>query len=57
MGHSGLGVPPKISVRCTYAIQWVQVKYRRRLSVNSAERSILSNSCGSRTVTVPSRAL
>ena len=54
-------LPPRTAVHCTYAIQWVQVKYRWRLTINSAERSalssILSGSCGSRTVTVPSRAL
>ena len=46
---------------CAYAIHWVQVKYRWRLTVNSVERSalssILSDTCGSRSVTVPTRAL
>ena len=54
-------LPPRSAARCTYAIQWVQVKYRWRLTVNSAERSelksILSGDCGSRTVTIPKRAL
>ena len=54
-------LPPRTSTRCTYAIQWVQVKYRWRLTINSTERStlssILTNSCGSRTVTAPARAL
>ena len=53
-------LPPRTAARCTYAIQWVQVKYRWRLSIDSAERSrlssILSGSCGSRSVTVPPRA-
>jgi hypothetical protein len=53
-------LPPVASTRCTYAIWWVQVKYRWRLSMDSAERaklsSILSGSCGSRTVTIPARA-
>jgi hypothetical protein len=54
-------LPPRTAARCTYAIQWVQVKYRWRLSIDSAERSrlssILSGSCGSRTATVPARAI
>jgi len=54
-------LPPRSSARCTYAIQWVQVKYRWRLSINSAERSrlssILSGTCGSRSVVLPARAL
>ncbi|MGH3738472.1 MAG: HNH endonuclease family protein [Micromonosporaceae bacterium] len=53
-------LPPLTSVRCTYAIHWVAVKYRWRLSVDSTERgrllSILDGSCGSRTLTVPPRA-
>jgi hypothetical protein len=44
----------------TYAIIWVQVKYRWRMTMDTAERSkpssILSGSCGSRTVTIPTRA-
>ena len=44
----------------TYAIIWVQVKYRWRMTMDTAERaklsSILSGTCGSRTVTIPSRA-
>ncbi len=54
-------LPPRTAVRCTYAIQWVQVKYRWRLTIDSAEQAklsaILSGSCGSRSITVPSRAL
>ena len=46
--------------KCTYAIQWVQVKYRWRLSMDAAEKaklnSLLSGSCGARTVSVPGRA-
>jgi uncharacterized protein DUF1524 len=52
---------PRSSVRCTYAIHWVGVKYRWRLTIDSRERStlasILSGSCGSRTITVPNRAI
>jgi len=54
-------LPPRAAAHCTYAIQWVQVKYRWRLSMNSAERSklsaLLSGSCGSRTVVLPPRAI
>ncbi len=54
-------LPPRASVHCKYAIHWVKVKYRWRLTINSAERSklssILSGDCGSRTVTVPTRAI
>lgn len=54
-------LPPRTTVRCTYATQWVQVKYRWRLSIDPAERtrlsSILSGACGSRTATVPARAI
>ena len=55
--HSG---SPLTSARCTYAIYWVQVKYRWRMTMDSAERTalsrILSGSCGSRSVTTPTRA-
>ena len=54
-------LPPRTVAWCTYAIQWVQVKYRWRLIINSAERSrlssILSGSCGSRATPVPARAI
>jgi hypothetical protein len=54
-------LPPRAAARCTYAIQWVQVKYRWRLTINSAERtklsSLLSGTCGSRSVVLPPRAL
>jgi hypothetical protein len=47
--------------RCKYATHWIAVKYRWRLRVNSAERTklaaILSGTCGSKTLTVPARAL
>lgn len=53
-------LPPLTSARCGYAIHWVTVKYRWRLSVDTAERnkllSILSGSCGARSVTIPARA-
>ncbi|MFA6587588.1 MAG: HNH endonuclease family protein [Patescibacteria group bacterium] len=50
-------LPPLTSARCTYAIHWVAIKYRWKLTVDSAEQkkllSILSGTCGSRTLTVP----
>jgi len=53
-------LPPLTSSRCTYTITWVQVKYRWRMTMDTAERtklsSILSGTCGSRTVTIPTRA-
>jgi hypothetical protein len=52
-------LPPRAAARCTYAIQWIQVKYRWRLSVDATERhrlsSLLSGSCGSRIVVLPAR--
>jgi hypothetical protein len=54
-------LPPRVASRCTYAIQWVTVKYRWRLSIDAAERArlsaILSGGCGARATAVPSRAL
>jgi hypothetical protein len=53
-------LPPLASSRCTYAVSWVQVKYRWRMTMDSAEKAtlsgILSGTCGSRAVTVPTRA-
>ncbi len=53
-------LPPRSSAHCTYAVNWVLIKYRWRLSVDSAEKSrlssLLSGDCGARTVTVPARA-
>ncbi|GLZ33255.1 hypothetical protein Lesp02_54430 [Lentzea sp. NBRC 105346] len=39
-------LPPLTSYRCTYARMWVEVKYRYGLSVNSAEKSTLTNVLG-----------
>ncbi len=54
-------LPPKTSVHCKYAIHWVAVKYRWRLTINSAEKSkltsLLSGTCGEKTLNVPPRAL
>lgn len=45
--------------QCRYAINWVQVKFRWRLTANQSERSalgsILSGDCGHRRVDVPLR--
>ncbi len=53
-------LPPLTSSRCSSAIYWVQVKYRWRMTMDSAERrklcSILSGTCGARTITIPTRA-
>ena len=54
-------LPPLAAAQCTYATEWVQVKYRWRLSIDPAEyaslSSILSGSCGARAATVPARAI
>ncbi len=53
-------LPPLTSVRCSYAIHWVAIKYRWRLSIDSTEKSklasILSGTCGAKTLTIPPRA-
>lgn len=52
-------LPPKN--RCTYAIWWVQVKYRWKLSIDPAEKAalstVLSGTCGDKSVTIPTIAL
>ena len=54
-------LPPSTAATCTYATEWVQVKYRWRLSMDSAESaalsSILTGTCGSKTVVAPTRAI
>ncbi len=53
-------LPPLTSARCAYATHWVAIKYRWRLSVDSAEKArlaaVLSGTCGAKTLTVPPRA-
>lgn len=52
-------LPPRGSYRCDYAIAWIQVKYRWRLAVDSAERVALSGlvrDCDNPRVALPSRA-
>lgn len=53
-------LPSLAAARCKYAIQWMQVKYRWRLTVDSSEKSallsILSGACGTKAVVLPARA-
>ncbi len=53
-------MPPLASNHCHYAIRWVQVKYRWKLTIDAAERdklsSVLSGSCGRTSVAIPTRA-
>ena len=50
-------LPPEVGVRCAYAIRWMEVKYRWRLSIDATERSalqrLLSGTCGQRVITLP----
>jgi hypothetical protein len=50
-------LPPRS--HCTYAIHWVVIKYRWRLTMDAAEaatlKRLLAGSCGNRVVRVPSR--
>jgi hypothetical protein len=52
-------LPSGPSARCIYAIHWVTVKYRWKLSVDGSERAVLANlfagSCGDKQVTIPTR--
>jgi hypothetical protein len=52
-----LWMPPASAAHCQYATEWVLVKYRWQLAVDTAERaaltSLLSGTCGSATVTLP----
>jgi hypothetical protein len=59
-GDPAQWMPPLAANHCNYAIAWVQVKYRWRLTVDAAERTrlttVLSGACGQRTVPIPTRA-
>jgi hypothetical protein len=50
-------MPSDPSVQCTYAVDWVEVKYRWSLTIDTAEASALSSllagSCGNTQVTAP----
>jgi hypothetical protein len=52
-------LPPLASARCGYAIHWVAIKYRWRLSIDPTERAtllnLLSGTCGTKLVTLPAR--
>ncbi|MFW2512234.1 S-layer homology domain-containing protein [Demequina sp. SO4-13] len=52
-------MPPANAYHCTYATEWVLVKYRWGLSVDASEKSALSTylsgSCGSKAVTLPTK--
>lgn len=54
-------MPPASGYACDYAVDWVAVKYRWHLWLDSAERaslqSVLSGSCGARPVTVTQATL
>lgn len=52
-------LPPRVAYRCTYAADWIGVKYRWRLSVDPEEEAalrVLVNSCGDPRITLPPRA-
>ena len=51
-------LPPRVSYRCTYISEWIAVKWRWRLSVDSSERAALRvqvNACGNPRITAPPR--
>lgn len=54
-------LPPITAKQCSYAVHWVAIKYRWRLSIDARERTallkILSGKCGSQSMTMPRRAL
>ncbi|GGL05273.1 hypothetical protein GCM10007382_26470 [Salinibacterium xinjiangense] len=56
----GAWLPPLSNVHCQYATNWVLVKYRWNLAVDSNERaalqSIIAGTCASTIVTVPEKA-
>ena len=52
-------MPSNAAFRCRYLVRWVAVKWRWRLSVNSDEKSFLTNhlkACGWPTLSRPARA-
>jgi putative cell wall-binding protein len=53
-------MPPLAAVACRYATDWVLVKYRWNLTVDTVEKSalntILTGSCGAAMVTAPAQA-
>lgn len=52
-------LPPRTAYRCTYVSEWIAVKWRWRLTVDSSEQSalrVLVNSCGNPRIQAPARA-
>lgn len=52
-------LPPRLSYRCTYISEWIAVKWRWRLTVDSREEAALRvqvTACGNPQITAPSRA-
>ena len=52
-------LPPRVSYRCTYISEWIAVKWRWRLSVDSREQAALrvqANACGNPRIQPPVRA-
>lgn len=52
-------LPPRASYRCTYVSDWIAVKWRWRLSIDSREASalrVLVQSCGNPRIKAPDRA-
>lgn len=54
-------LPPVATTHCAYATHWVAIKYRWRLTVDTTEQkkllAILTDTCGSKPLTVPTGAL
>lgn len=53
-------LPPRAASRCQYAIQWVEVKYRWRMTIDATEKAalakLLTGTCGAKVIAVPQRA-
>lgn len=52
-------LPPRLDYRCRYVSDWIAVKWRWRLSIDSSESAalrVLTNACQNPTITAPPRA-
>lgn len=52
-------LPPRTAYRCTYVSEWVAVKWRWRLTVDSSEQAalrVLVDACGNPRIPAPARA-
>lgn len=52
-------LPPRTAYRCTYVSEWIAVKWRWRLTVDSSEQAslrVLAHSCGNPRIQAPARA-